>query len=124
MICQQKLIEFYITKGRKKESKVAQACLTLCDPMDCSRPGSSVHGISQAKILVWVAFLSPISLKLQFKRKTCNHFLKIQMHIRVTLEFFEKYKYPDIAFFSPKLHVCFYEKPCLKITGLYDDILL
>ena len=30
---------------------VAQLCLTLCDPMDCSPPGSSVHGIFQAKIL-------------------------------------------------------------------------
>ena len=43
----------------------AQLCPTLCDPMDCSLPGSSVHGIFQAKILEWVAisssmgFLSP-----------------------------------------------------------------
>ena len=35
---------------------VAQSCLTLCDPMDCSPPGSSVHGILQARILEWVAF--------------------------------------------------------------------
>ena len=34
---------------------VAQSCPTLCDPMDCSPPGSSVHGISQAWILEWVA---------------------------------------------------------------------
>ena len=34
---------------------VAQLCLTLCDPVDCSPPGSSIHGISQAKILEWVA---------------------------------------------------------------------
>ena len=33
----------------------AQSCLTLCDPMDCSPPGSSVHGFSQARILEWVA---------------------------------------------------------------------
>ena len=33
---------------------VAKLCLTLCNPMDCSRPGSSVHGISQARILEWV----------------------------------------------------------------------
>ena len=33
---------------------VAQFCLTLCDSMDCSPPGSSVHGISQARILEWV----------------------------------------------------------------------
>ena len=35
-----------------------QSCLTLCDPMDCSPPGSSVHGISQARILEWVAMSS------------------------------------------------------------------
>ena len=34
---------------------VAQSCLTLCNPMDCSPPGSSVHGILQARILEWVA---------------------------------------------------------------------
>ena len=34
---------------------VTKLCLTLCDPMDCSPPGSSVHGISQARILEWVA---------------------------------------------------------------------
>ena len=33
----------------------AQLCLTLCDPVDCSLPGSSVHGIFQARILEWVA---------------------------------------------------------------------
>ena len=34
---------------------VAQSCLTLCDPVDCSPPGSSVHGILQARTLEWVA---------------------------------------------------------------------
>ena len=34
---------------------VAQSCLTLSDPMDCSLPGSFVHGILQARILEWVA---------------------------------------------------------------------
>ena len=34
---------------------VAQSCLTLCDPVDCSPPGSSVHGILPARILEWVA---------------------------------------------------------------------
>ena len=38
-----------------KESEVAQSCPTLCDPMDCSLPGSSVHGIFQARRLEWVA---------------------------------------------------------------------
>ena len=39
----------------KSESKVAQSCPTLCDPMDCSLPGSSVHGIFQARVLEWGA---------------------------------------------------------------------
>ena len=39
----------------ENESEVAQSCLTLSDPMDCSLPGSSVHGIFQARVLKWVA---------------------------------------------------------------------
>ena len=39
----------------KSESEVAQLCLTLCNPVDCSPPGSSVHGILQERILEWVA---------------------------------------------------------------------
>ena len=38
----------------KSESEVAQSCLTLSDPMDCSLPGSSIHGIFQAGVLEWV----------------------------------------------------------------------
>ena len=38
---------------------VAQSCPALCDSMDCSPPGSSVHGVLQARILEWVANLSP-----------------------------------------------------------------
>ena len=46
----------------KSESEVAQSCLTLPDPMDCSPPGSSVHGIFQARVLEWgaIAFSEPI----------------------------------------------------------------
>ena len=39
----------------KSESEVAQSCPTLSDPMDCSLPGSSTHGIFQARVLEWVA---------------------------------------------------------------------
>ena len=48
-------------KGTKRKTKikvkvlVAQLCPTFCNPMDCSPPGSSVHGIFQARILEWVA---------------------------------------------------------------------
>ena len=39
----------------ESESEVAQSCLTLCDHIDCSLPGSSVHGIFQTRVLEWVA---------------------------------------------------------------------
>ena len=39
----------------KSESEVAQLCLTLSNPMDCSAPGSSVHGVFQARVLEWGA---------------------------------------------------------------------
>ena len=39
----------------ESESEVAQSCLTLCDPVDCSPPDSSIHGILKARILEWVA---------------------------------------------------------------------
>ena len=39
----------------KGESEVAQSCVTLSNPMDCSPPGSSIHGIFQARVLEWGA---------------------------------------------------------------------
>ena len=45
----------WLVRFRGKNRLVAQSCLTLCDPMDYSPPGSSVHGILQARILEWVA---------------------------------------------------------------------
>ena len=44
---------------KESESEVAQLCPTLWDPMDCSPPGSSVHGTFQAGILEWLPFPSP-----------------------------------------------------------------
>jgi len=38
-----------------RESEVAQSCPTLSDPMDCSPPGSSIHGIFQVRVLEWVS---------------------------------------------------------------------
>ena len=40
----------------ESESELSQSCPKLCDPMDCNLPGSSIHGIFQARILQWVAF--------------------------------------------------------------------
>ena len=38
-----------------KESEASQSCPTLCNPMDCSVPGSSIYGIFKARVLEWVA---------------------------------------------------------------------
>ena len=51
----------------KSESDIAQSCPTLCDPMVCSLPGSSVRGIFQARVLEWgaIAFSIPLVTMLQ-----------------------------------------------------------
>ena len=46
---------------RKSESEVSQSCPTLSDPMDCSRPGSSIHRIFQARVLEWGAIAFSVS---------------------------------------------------------------
>ena len=55
----------------KSESEVAQSCPTLYDPMDCSLPGSSAHGIFQAKLLEWGA--------IAFSKQLSNNILLISM---------------------------------------------
>ena len=49
------LPEFICSNMDESESEVAQSCPTLFDPMDCSPPDSSIHGILQARVLEWVA---------------------------------------------------------------------
>ena len=59
----------------KSESEVAQSCPTLHDPMDCSLPGSSIHGIFQARVLKWgaIAFSAQKPRYLQsFHFKICS----------------------------------------------------
>ena len=48
----------------KSEREIAQSGLTLRDPMDCSLPGSSVHGIFQARVLEWGAIFHPKRLEI------------------------------------------------------------
>ena len=55
----------------KSESEVAQSCPTLSDPMDCSPPGSSIHGIFQARVLEWGAITGPLKEILQM-HKSCK----------------------------------------------------
>ena len=55
----------------KRESEVTQSCPTPSDPMDCSPPGSSIHGIFQASVLEWgaIAFSSLLFININ---KSCN----------------------------------------------------
>ena len=48
-------MKFKLCRSVCMNAKSLQLCLTLCNPMDCSPPGSSVHGILQVRILEWVA---------------------------------------------------------------------
>ena len=50
--------KIYMIKMIRERAKSLQSCLTLCNLTDCSPPGSSVHGILQARILEWVAMSS------------------------------------------------------------------
>ena len=62
----------------KSKSEVTQSCPTLSDPMDCSLPGSSVHGIFQARVLEWVAIAFS---KTEAKRAYAN-LPEVSKHIR------------------------------------------
>ena len=57
----------YLELDLKTHLKLLQLCPALCDPMNCSLPGSSVHGILQARILEWVATPSSIEETKQTK---------------------------------------------------------
>ena len=66
----------------KNESEVTQSCPTLSDPMDCSLPGSSIHGIIQARVLEWgaIAFsdrkLYPLNI---------NMYISMSLQVNVNL---------------------------------------
>ena len=86
----------------KSGSEVAQSCPTPSDPMDCSLPGSSVHGIFQARVLEWgaIAFSKNIAssfqctvlghklLTLLYTCYSChgNRVIKVKSHIKITLQ--------------------------------------
>ena len=76
----------------KSQSEVVQSCPTLSDPMDCSLPGSSVHGIVQARVLEWGAIAFSIGLQKvrQVAYHTCIHIQFSNIH--------NKYVQQDINF--------------------------
>ena len=75
----------------KSESEVTQSCPTLSDPMDCSLPGSSVHGIFQARVLEWVGnshYLNIIMFTADDNSDYCMNFISKDMIMSI-LKYFE-----------------------------------
>ena len=84
----------------KSESEVAWSCRTLSDSMDCSLPGSSVHGIFQAEVLEWgaIAFSSWLSLSLS------NSFLTLQTVaclVPLSMQFSRQEYWSELPFPTP-----------------------
>ena len=88
----------------KSESEFAQSCPTLCNPMDCSLPGSSAHEVFQARVLEWGAiafssYRSYISFNNSFiaihvtNHETCCFKVYISMSFSVFTEFYNYYHY-------------------------------
>ena len=72
----------------KSESEVPQSCPTLRDPMDCSPPGSSVHGIFQARVLEWgaIAFsVTRLSCKERWEMQSLDQWPRVQPTVDVAL---------------------------------------
>ena len=75
----------------KSESEVVQSCPTLCDPMDCSLSGSSIHGLFQARVLEWGAIaFSVVVCKVSKKRWSlsfpiCEHYKEHKWYLRQEL---------------------------------------
>ena len=100
----------------KSESEVAQSCPTLSDPMDCSLPGSSIHGIFQARVLEWGAiaiYIPPkyqhlfVSTLLAFEwegvnGKTCW----ITIEIQCLVDFLAESRFSDIYSVNEKVIYC------------------
>ena len=95
----------------KSESEVAQSCPTLRDPLDCSLPGSSVHGIFQARVLEWVAIafsdngvycgVIQISTKLKTTQISTNKLLSISSLFSSSCRFLSCFPQPSQSQSSP-----------------------
>ena len=69
------LMDYYFTYDNHQIRSVAQSCPTLCDPRNCSLPGSSVHGIFQARVLEWGAIAFSITDSSVLKSYITDYFI-------------------------------------------------
>ena len=101
----------------KTESEVAQSCPTPSDPMDCSPPGSSVHGIFQARVLEWGAIA--FSLMLLLLLLLLRHFSRVRLCVMLLV-------HGNQVSLSTSLHqrlLVFHYTPQLQASILDDSIL-
>ena len=108
----------------KSESEVAQSCPTLSNPMDCSLPGSSVHGIFQAGVLDWGAITiwqlsAPFSVHCHFNFRPLK-IIKIVSNTQ-TQPYPEKFE-EMIILFLKKSHWMFYRNPILTLVFTKSDL--
>ena len=88
----------------KSESEVSQSCPTLSNPMDCSLPGSSAHGIFQARVLEWIAIaFSTIPQPIFFLAPECTPFLHFTIHYLVLFSVFSSLFLRSFDVFPPKV---------------------
>ena len=83
----------------KSESEVSQSCSTLSDPMDCSLPGSSIHGIFQARILEWGA-IAFSGTEVVLLKKTIFFFIQHNnnsFHVSCQSDWFTSFPFKDTA---------------------------
>ena len=72
----------------KSESEVAQLCPTFSDPMDCSLPGSSIHGIFQARVLEWVAIAFSELFLYDFLKTFFPHIYRTHLYLLLYTELY------------------------------------
>ena len=92
----------------KSESEVAQSCLTLSDPMDCSLTGSSVHGTFQARVLEWGAIAFSVYVYNFIQNDSLSKFRAIMLYY---------HDYMLQTFLDTSLHI-----KSLEITGQFSEI--
>ena len=101
-------------------SEVAQSCLTLCDPMDCSLPGSSVHGIFQAIVLEWIAISFSRGSSWPRDQTQLSHIVDRRLTIWATMEVPYLYTTTYYIYVSIYVYTCIYIYLFIDCFVAYD----